>query len=161
MSDRAKVAHAETIAGNYLETVRLVEELRYRLHKSIKLEMDTRGFGVDAVQALVLHAIGDRELRHSDIRTRAIYFGTNASYIQKKLISGGFIDHQPSPTDRREVRIKLTPEGHAVAAAVDSHLDRLARQIAPTGLAAGDLRTMNTAMSRMVTMLVHQVAYRL
>ena len=99
----------------YLEALTLVERLHRRLLDVIKDEFDRRGRSdINAVQALLLYNIGDRELTAGELRTRGYYLGSNVSYNVKKLVEMGYLHHARSRVDRRSVRISLTPEGKDV-----------------------------------------------
>src|ERR1700745_2965374 len=105
-------ARFDNIQPLYLEALTLVERLHRRLLDVIKDEFDRRGRAdINAVQALLLFNIGDKELTAGELRTRGYYLGSNVSYNLKKLVEMGFLDHQRSRVDRRSVRIKLTDKG--------------------------------------------------
>ena len=102
-------ARFEHIQPHYLEALTLIERLHRRLLDVIKDEFDRKGRAdINAVQALLLFNIGDKELTAGELRTRGYYLGSNVSYNLKKLVELGFLDHQRSRVDRRSVRIKLT-----------------------------------------------------
>lgn len=143
--------------AQYIEVIGLIEELRYRLRQSIKAELDQHGIGLDAQQALMLFRVGDGEIRHSDWRTFGIYGGTNASYNQKRLHAAGYISHGRNKGDKREVRIRLTGKGKEVTAIMRGLFARQSELLDPAG---ADLKTFNLEMTRLTTMLVHQVAFR-
>ena len=108
-------ARFDHIQPLYLEALTLVERLHRRLLDVIKDEFDRRGRAdINAVQALLLFNIGDKELTAGELRTRGYYLGSNVSYNLKKLVEMGFLDHQRSRVDRRSVRIKLTEKGREV-----------------------------------------------
>ncbi|MBV8662026.1 MAG: MarR family transcriptional regulator, partial [Hyphomicrobiales bacterium] len=99
----------------YLETLTMVERLHRRLLDVIKDEFDRRGRSdVNAVQALLLFNIGDKELTAGELRTRVYYLGSNVSYNVKKLVEMGYLHHARSRIDRRSVRISLTEKGEEV-----------------------------------------------
>src|SRR5258707_1695290 len=99
----------------YLEALTMVERLHRRLLDVIKDEFDRRGRSdVNAVQALLLYNIGDKELTAGELRTRGYYLGSNVSYNVKKLVEGGFFHHSRSRIHRRSVRISLTRPGKEV-----------------------------------------------
>src|SRR3989442_3795705 len=108
------------IRPSYLEALMLVERLHRRLLDVIKDEFDRRSRAdVNAVQALLIYNIGEKELTAGELRTRGYYLGSNVSYNLKKLVDMGFIDHQRSRIDRRSVRVKLTDNGRQVRDIVD------------------------------------------
>ena len=93
----------------------MVERLHRRLLDVIKDEFDRRGRSdVNAVQALLLYNIGDKELTAGELRTRGYYLGSNVSYNVKKLVEMGYLHHARSRIDRRSVRISLTDMGREV-----------------------------------------------
>src|ERR1700727_697371 len=105
----------EHIRPLYLEALTLVERLHRRLLDVIKDEFDRRSRSdVNAVQALLLYNIGDKELTAGELRTRGYYLGSNVSYNVKKLVEMGFLHHSRSRIDRRAVRISLTEKGREV-----------------------------------------------
>jgi DNA-binding MarR family transcriptional regulator len=98
----------------YLEALTLVERLHRRLLDVIKDEFDRRGRSdVNAVQALLLYNISDKEMTAGELRTRGYYLGSNVSYNVKKLVEDGYLHHARSRIDRRAVRISLTDKGRA------------------------------------------------
>src|SRR3989440_12257542 len=104
----------------YLEALTLVERLHHRLLDVIKDEFDRRSRAdINAVQALLLYNIGEKDLTAGELRTRGYYLGSNVSYNLKKLVEMGYLDHQRSRVDRRSVRIKLTDKGREVRDIVD------------------------------------------
>ena len=80
----------------------MVERLHRRLLDVIKDEFDRRSRSdVNAVQALLLYNIGDKELTAGELRTRGYYLGSNVSYNVKKLVEMGYpppfpLAHRPS-----------------------------------------------------------------
>ena len=93
----------------------MVERLHRRLLDVVKDEFDRRGRSdVNAVQALLLYNIGDKELTAGELRTRGYYLGMNVSYNVKKLVELGLLHHARSRIDRRSVRISLTERGKKI-----------------------------------------------
>src|ERR671917_1554138 len=124
----------EAVKSRYLESLHLVERLHRRLLNVIKDEFDRRGRDdVNAVQALLLYNIGDKELTASELRTKGYYLGSNVSYNVKKLVETGYLHHARSRVDRRSVRISLTDKGRQVHEVVKSLYDKHARTIQPIG----------------------------
>jgi DNA-binding MarR family transcriptional regulator len=147
----------------YLESLTLVERLHRRLLDVIKDELDRRGRSdVNAVQALLLHNIGDRELSASELRTRGYYLGSNVSYNLKKLVEEGFLDHQRSRIDRRSVRIKLTLKGQDIRDIVEGLYNKHLRTLEQIGGVGGeDFSTLNKALQRLERFWTDQILYRL
>src|SRR6202021_4151012 len=99
----------------YLEALTLVERLHRRLLDVIKDEFDRRGRSdINAVEALLLSNIGDKELTAGELRTRGYYLGSNVSYNVKKLVEIGFLPHSPSGIAPPSVRVTLTERGKEV-----------------------------------------------
>src|SRR5207248_4858568 len=114
-------ARFDHIRPLYLDALTLVERLHRRLLDVIKDEFDRRSRSdINAVQALLLYNIGEKELTAGELRTRGYYLGSNVSYNLKKLVELGLLDHQRSRVDRRSVRIKLTQKGREVREIVGS-----------------------------------------
>ncbi len=164
-----KVAEPEAPAGEiavkprYLEALHLVERLHRRLLDEIKDEFERRGRDdVNAVQALLLYNIGDKELTASELRTRGYYLGSNVSYNVKKLVEMGYLHHARSRVDRRAVRISLTEKGKAVHEVISALYDKHARTIEPIGgISTDDFGRLNQALVRLERFWTDQIRYRL
>src|SRR6202048_3392894 len=98
-SDReARFDHIQPL---YLEALTLVERLHRRLLDVIKDEFDRRGRAdINAVQALLLFNVSDKELTAGELRTRGYYLGSNVSYNVKKLVETGYLHHARSRIHR-------------------------------------------------------------
>src|SRR5499427_861311 len=118
------------IRPHYLEALTLVERLHRRLLDVIKDEFDRRGrTDINAVQALLLFNIGDREVMAGELCTRGYYLGSNVSHSLKKLIELGLLDQRRSRSDRRSTRVKLTERGQAVHDIIARLYDKHVRTI--------------------------------
>ncbi len=107
----AKADEPKSLKPLYLEAVSRVERLHRRLLDLVKDEFDRMGWDdINPVQALLMFNIGDSELTAGELRTRGYYLGSNVSYNLKKLVDTGYIFQERSKTDRRSVRIRLTPK---------------------------------------------------
>jgi DNA-binding MarR family transcriptional regulator len=153
----------EHIQPLYLEALTLVERLHRRLLDVIKDEFDRRGRAdINAVQALLLFNIGDKELTAGELRTRGYYLGSNVSYNLKKLVEMGFLDHQRSRIDRRSVRIKLTDKGREVRDIVDELYKKHVRTVEQVGgINADEFVTLNKSLQRLERFWTDQILYRL
>lgn len=99
----------------YTESVSFLERLHRLLLDMLKSELEQRGLTqVNNIQALLLYNIGDSEFTAGELRSRGHYLGSNVSYNLKKLVEVGFIHHERSASDRRSVRVRLTPAGQTV-----------------------------------------------
>ncbi|MDB5594592.1 MAG: MarR family transcriptional regulator [Hyphomicrobiales bacterium] len=147
----------------YLEALTLVERLHRRLLDVIKDEFDRRGRSdINAVQALLLYNIGDKELTAGELRTRGYYLGSNVSYNVKKLVEMGYLHHARSRIDRRSVRISLTEKGQGVHEIVSSLYEKHVLTVEQIGGITGDDFTrMNVALTRLERYWTDQIRYRL
>ncbi|MBI3274417.1 MAG: MarR family transcriptional regulator [Methylocystis sp.] len=160
---QARAERITEIRPNYLEALMLVERLHRRLLDVIKDEFDRRNRGdVNAVQALLLFNIGDKELTAGELRTRGYYLGSNVSYNVKKLVDMGYLHHARSRIDRRSVRISLTPKGREVHDIVAGLYDKHAMTVEQIGgVSCNDFRAVNSALSRLERFWTDQIRYRL
>jgi DNA-binding MarR family transcriptional regulator len=151
------------IKQSYLEALTLVERLHRRLLDVIKDEFDREGRNdINAVQALLLHNIGNSELTAGELRTRGYYLGSNVSYNLKKLVDQGLIAHQKSRVDRRSVRVSLTEKGKAVADVVENLYKRHTGSIEKVGgLGSDEFDSMNKSLQRLERFWTDQILYRL
>jgi DNA-binding MarR family transcriptional regulator len=156
-------ARFEQIQPLYHEALTLVERLHRRLLDVIKDEFDRRGRAdINAVQALLLFNIGDKELTAGELRTRGYYLGSNVSYNLKKLVEMGFLDHQRSRVDRRSVRIKLTQKGREVREIVGSLYEKHVRTVEQVGgISPDEFSGLNKALHRLERFWTDQILYRL
>ena len=155
--------NAEHVRPHYLETLTLVERLHRRLLEVIKDEFDRRSRAeINAVQALLLYNIGEKDLTAGELRTRGYYLGSNVSYNLKKLVEMGYLDHQRSQIDRRSVRIKLTGKGREVRDIVDTLYHKHVATVAQVGGIDGDeFATLNKSLQRLERFWTDQILYRL
>ena len=153
----------DRIRPSYLEALMLVERLHRRLLDVIKDEFDRRSRAdVNAVQALLIYNIGEKELTAGELRTRGYYLGSNVSYNLKKLVEMGFLDHQRSRVDRRSVRIKLTDKGRDVRDVVDTLYQKHVRTVEQVGgINADEFSVLNKALHRLERFWTDQILYRL
>jgi DNA-binding MarR family transcriptional regulator len=156
-------ARFEHIQPHYLEALTLIERLHRRLLDVIKDEFDRRGRAdINAVQALLLFNVGDKELTAGELRTRGYYLGSNVSYNLKKLVEMGFLDHQRSRVDRRSVRIKLTEKGREVRNIVGALYEKHVRTVEQVGgINADEFGTLNKSLHRLERFWTDQILYRL
>src|SRR5262247_3806625 len=158
-----KQARYDHIRPLYLDALTLVERLHRRLLDVIKDEFDRRGRAdINAVQALLLFNIGEKELTAGELRTRGYYLGSNVSYNLKKLVEMGFLDHQRSRVDRRSVRIRLTEKGAEVRDIVEQLCQKHVRTVEQVGgIASPEFATLNKSLHRLERFWTDQILYRL
>lgn len=156
-------AREKPLKDVYLETLTMVERLHRRLLDVVKDEFDRRGRNdINAVQAILLHNLGDSELTAGELRTRGYYLGSNVSYNLKKLVDLGFINHKKSQTDKRAVRVSLTDKGREVAAILDDLYERHTLSLEPVaGIDAEGFTELNRSMQRLERFWTDQILYRL
>jgi len=153
----------DRIRPSYLEALMLVERLHRRLLDVIKDEFDRRSRAdVNAVQALLIYNIGEKELTAGELRTRGYYLGSNVSYNLKKLVELGFLDHQRSRVDRRSVRIRLTPQGQEIRRIVDALYQKHVKTVEQVGgISNEEFATLNKSLHRLERFWTDQILYRL
>src|SRR2546430_7478523 len=156
-------ARFDHIQPHYLEALTLIERLHRRLLDVIKDEFDRKGRAdINAVQALLLFNIGDKELTAGELRTRGYYLGSNVSYNLKKLVELGFLDHQRSRVDRRSVRIRLTDKGRDIRNTVESLYQKHVRTVEQVGgINSEEFATLNKSLHRLERFWTDQILYRL
>lgn len=162
-AQRTAAASADDIRPVYIEALTLVERLHRRLLDVVKDEFDRRGRNdINAVQALLLYNIGDKELTASELRTRGYYLGSNVSYNIKKLVELGFLHYARSRLDRRAIRISLTPQGHEIHDIVAALYEKQAMTVEPIGgVSAEEFRLLNVSLGRLERFWTDQIRYRL
>ena len=147
----------------YLDALTLVERLHRRLLDVIKDEFDRMGRSdVNSVQALLLFNIGDSELTAGELKTRGHYQGSNVSYNLKKLVEAGYVNHERSSSDKRSVRVRLTPRGQAIRERVDALYNRQLHAVEEVvGLSVEEFERLNKALTRLERFWTDQILYRL
>ena len=151
------------VKPRYLDAVNLIERLHRRLLEVIKDDFERHGEPeVNPVQALLLYNIADEELTAGELKTRGHYQGSNVSYNLKKLVEAGYVHHARSATDRRSVRVRLTPKGQAIRNRVDALYNRQMQAVEQlVGLDADELDRINKALTRLERYWTDQILYRL
>ena len=151
------------VKPRYLDAVNLIERLHRRLLEVIKDDFERHGEPeVNPVQALLLYNIADEELTAGELKTRGHYQGSNVSYNLKKLVEAGYVHHERSSTDRRSVRVRLTPKGQAIRNRVDALYNRQMQALEHlVGLDATELDRINRMLGRLERYWTDQILYRL
>jgi DNA-binding MarR family transcriptional regulator len=151
------------IKHRYMEALNLVERLHRRLLDVIKDDFERSGEPeVNPVQALLLFNIADSELTAGELKTRGHYQGSNVSYNLKKLVEAGYVNHERSATDKRSVRVRLTPKGHAIRQRIDALYDRQLQSVEQVvGLTTDEFDRLNKALTRLERFWTDQILYRL
>jgi DNA-binding MarR family transcriptional regulator len=156
-SGRQQVKH------RYLEALTLIERLHRRLLDVIKDDFERSGEPeVNPVQALLLFNIGDAELTAGELKTRGHYQGSNVSYNLKKLVEAGYVSHERSSTDKRSVRVSLTPRGQQIRERVDALYNRQLQAVEEVvGLSVEEFERLNKSLTRLERFWTDQILYRL
>lgn len=146
-----------------LEAVMLLERAHRRFIDVVKDELDRLGrTEVNAVQAVLLHNIGDADLTAGELKARGYYLGSNVSYNVRKLTEAGYLEQERCSNDRRAIRIRLTGSGREIADVVDRIYEKNTRTIDEVGgLGAGDLRRLSLSLARLDRFWDDQIRYRL
>ena len=153
----------QEVKHRYVEALTLIERLHRRLLDVIKDEFERQGDPeVNAVQALLLFNIGDAELTAGELKTRGHYQGSNVSYNLKKLVEAGYVNHERSTSDKRSVRVRLTPRGQEIRRKVDALYNRQILSITDVaGLSIEEFDRLNRALARLERFWTDQILYRL
>jgi DNA-binding MarR family transcriptional regulator len=159
----APAGNKQEIKHRYVEALTLIERLHRRLLDVIKDEFERQGEPeVNPVQALLLFNIGDAELTAGELKTRGHYQGSNVSYNLKKLVEAGYVNHERSNSDKRSVRVRLTPRGQEIRKKVDALYNRQVLSITDVaGLPAEEFDRLNKALGRLERFWTDQILYRL
>lgn len=157
----ADTSQVEGMLTCYLDSLLLVERMHRLLLDVIKDEFERLGIlNVNAVQALLLFNIADHEVTAGELKSRGYYQGSNVSYNLKKLVELGLIHHARCEIDRRAVRVRLTPEGKAVRAAVAALFARHAEGLQARNIVGLDeLDRINLALRRVERFWTEQIRY--
>jgi len=153
----------DTFGGDYLRALRLIERLNRLLLEVIKAEFDRHGGAdINSVQALLLYNMGDHELTAGELKSRGYYLGSNVSYNLKKLVEMGYLHYKRSDTDRRSVRVSLTPKGAEARNVIAQLYARQLGSVEAVGaVTADDFRGLNRAFLRLGRFWSDQIRYRL
>ena len=156
-------AGEETVRGEYLRALRMIERLHRLLLDVIKDEFDRQGGAeINSVQALLLNNMGEDELTAGELRTRGYYLGSNVSYNLKKLVEMGYLHYKRSDKDRRSVRVSLTPKGVEARDTIQKLYQRQLGSVEAVGqISLDDFRTLNKSLVRLERFWTDQIRYRL
>ncbi len=159
----AAEAGRNPVKHRYLEALTLIERLHRRLLDVIKDDFERSGEPeVNPVQALLLFNIADSELTAGELKTRGHYQGSNVSYNLKKLVEAGYVNHERSSSDKRSVRVRLTPKGQAIRERIDALYNRQLQAVEEVvGLTVDEFERLKKALTRLERFLTDQILYRL
>ena len=156
-------AQDESFRSEYLQALRLIERLHRLLLDVIKDEFDREGGAeLNSVQALLLYNIGESELTAGELKTRGYYLGSNVSYNLKKLVDMDYLHYKRSETDRRSVRVSLTPKGLEARNVVQKLYQRQLGSVEAVGqITTDDFKSLNKSLVRLERFWTDQIRYRL
>jgi DNA-binding MarR family transcriptional regulator len=141
---------ASTWKAEYLESVRLIERLHRQFLEITRLELDRIGIrDINNVQALLLYNIGHDELSVGELTQRGHYLGSNVSYNLKKLVDCKYISQEPSPYDRRSLRVKATARGLKLQDQLDKIFQRHAEELTDATFKGEDLTELERTLRRL------------
>lgn len=119
----------------YLESIQILDRLHRLMLDLIKDEFERlRRDDLTPVQALLLFNMGGAEVSAGELRSRGMYQGSNVSYNLKKLVQMGYVLHQRCESDRRSVRVRLSPRGEDVREIVGRMFVRHASGLQTSGV---------------------------
>lgn len=113
------------------------EELRYLVlatqrEGSRMLAAALRPLGLTPSQAEVLRVLQEHEpLSLAELGERLVCEGGSPSRLVTRLIEGGMVEQQPSPTDNRKVALTLSEAGRDAAARITAVEAELHASISP------------------------------
>jgi DNA-binding MarR family transcriptional regulator len=156
-------AGEDTLRGEYLRALRLIERLHRLLLDVIKDEFDRRGGAdINSVQALLLYNMGDAELTAGELKTRGHYLGSNVSYNLKKLVDMGYLHYKRSDKDRRSVRVSLSQKGLDAREVIHRLYHRQLGSVEAVGqVTHEDIKGLNRALIRLERFWSDQIRFRL
>lgn len=109
----------------YLDLISIVDHLHRQFLDLVSTELERIPIhDINSVQAILLFNIGTSDLTVGELTLRGCYLGSNVSYNVKKLVEADYLMQRRSPKDRRTVRVRLSPKGLALCAALDAMHDR-------------------------------------
>lgn len=149
------------LMSGYLESLSLVERLHRLLLDVIKDEFERLNIlEINPVQALLLFNVGEHEVTAGELKSRGYYQGSNVSYNLKKLVETGYMNHQRCEIDRRSVRVRLTPKGRDLRAAVSELFARHADGMQARGIIGAEaMEEVNHTLRRMERYWTDQIRY--
>ncbi len=130
----------------YLSTISLIERLHRQFLEVVKAELEALHIDdINNVQALMLANIGKDQLTVGELTHRGYYLGSNVSYNVKKLVENDYLAQEPSPHDKRSIRIRLSDKGLELCDKINEMFGRQAEKLRVAGTEDEDLKElMNT-----------------
>ncbi|WP_240008107.1 MarR family winged helix-turn-helix transcriptional regulator [Pseudaquidulcibacter saccharophilus] len=149
--------------STYKESLALVERLHRQLLDVVKDELDRSGHEeLTPVQALLIYNIGADEWSAGELRAKGCYLGSNVSYNLKKLHELNYVESKKSNHDKRQLKLRLTQNGHAVREQLEVMFNRQANTVTPVGgIDADSLSASNKTLLRLERFWSDQVKFKL
>lgn len=153
----------EKSVGEYQRALALVERLHRQLLDVVKDDLDRAGHEeLTPVQALLIYNIGNAEWSAGELKSRGFYMGSNVSYNLKKLHELGYVCSGKSVHDKRQIRLKLTPDGIALRSQLSSMFMRHAATLQPVGgVETPALEASNKTLARLERFWADQIRFKL
>ena len=137
---------------NYLDIVRLVERMHRQFLDVLRVELRRLSIeDINAVQALLLHNIGEEEMVIRDLKDRGYYHGSNVSYNIKKLTETGYITQERCAHDRRSIRLRLSEKGMNLCQASRKLQERLAVSLGELPGMESEMETASKVLQKLET----------
>jgi len=134
----------------YLASIHLIERLHRQFLELVKAELDSMGEEtVNNVQALILFNIGKDQMTVGELTQRGYYQGSNVSYNVKKLVENGYLLQEPSPHDKRSIRIKLSDKGLELWAKMVEVFERQTSRLNNSEVDSDELTEANNILFRL------------
>lgn len=98
--------------ASLVELVSSAQKFEQMMLKMVQNAQEQAGLeSLTPVQAMFLLNMPPEPVHPGDLKKKGVYFGTNPSYIQQKLITLGYLKDVVSQRDKRKVVLFVTPEG--------------------------------------------------
>lgn len=136
--------------SRYVEALNLLERIHYQMILVVRDELDRRNErALNWSQAILLYKVGGRDVTASQLCQEGEYLGANVSYNLIKLTNAGYVRREPSQTDGRVIRVRLTKKGEEINNALNILFDRhLPSLEAVANIGASELATVNTILEQ-------------
>ncbi len=134
----------------YLDIPRMLERMHRRYMDILQDQLTRVGVtDLNPVQAFLLLDIGADEISLQDLIKRGNYQRSNALNNVKKLVESGHFEQSRSTSDRRAVRLKLTPRALAICTQIRQQLEQLAEAVASQDEAPDEMAVAQRALRRL------------
>jgi DNA-binding MarR family transcriptional regulator len=131
----------------YIATMAAVERLHHLFMQVVKVELEHAGIRrIQSSHALIVFNLGDHEMTVGDLLQRGCYLGSNVCYGVKKLVEAGYVSHQPSPYDGRQMLVRLTPDGQKLRQRIEAIYRRHISMLGQRSLGAAELDAVATML---------------